>query len=481
MGLMKRIANFAALSESNYPGLESRMAALVNFAIDSYLFKLRDLDRPTEKCPDIREMWLNTELHKMVSISKSYAAHGKNATAYGFAKLLYPLGGETAPYQVIPFLDSYPAKEDIKHRFMMHQESIRISPTESMTLPVHGIFFILERSTKRRLLLEFDLCFETMGCSFNVSTAPADMGLAECFLRDLDASRTANNIHYKQMCAVKNGVVDFCDVDPTSWDDVVIKPQMREMISRNTSGILKNIDSFNAIGMSPSRNVLLISPPGMAKTMIFRATAGELIGQCTILWCTGKSIESASNVTSIFNAARDMSPCVVMIEDMDLFGGDRSLGGPTSNWILNEFLACLDGAQSNPGVVVMASTNDVASMDEALVNRPGRFDVKLEMPLPDKHDRMNMIKCFCDGHHAKFDNSVSVDLLNTVLDATEGMTGAYIKDLVKCAIISAVNDGRCDQNSKRVILCGNDLTNAVEQVLANYKIGSRAKKHHPVQ
>ena len=481
MGMIRRLANLAQLPQSDYPGLNPGWATIVNYAIDSYITKLRSSDVPAERCPDIREMWLGCEIHKFVSISKSYPAYGKNATAFAFAKLFHPFGGDTAKYVVVPFLDSYPAKDDIKHKFMMHQEGIRISPQEMMTLPVHGTFFVIDRTTKRRLIVSMDLCFESMGCGFSIHSSPKDGSLAEQFLCDLDASRVANNIHYRQMCSVSRGVVDFCDVDPTSWDDVIIKPEMRDMISRNTTGILSNIDTFNAIGMSPSRNVLLISPPGMAKTMIFRATAGELLEKSTVLWCTGKSIESASNVTSIFDAARDMAPCVVMIEDMDLFGGDRSHGGVTSNWILNEFLSCLDGMQSNPGVVVMASTNDVASMDEALVNRPGRFDVKVEMPYPDPEDRRRMIDCFCAKHSAKFDDTVTPDVLGNVIDATDGMTGAYIKDMVKCAIINAVSGGRCDEHDKCVNICQEDLVSAVDQVLSNFKIGSRARKHHVLQ
>ncbi len=481
MGLVKRLASLVKLSESDYPGLDMRWSTIVNYAIDSYFMKMRSFDVPAEHCPDVREMWLGCELHKFVNLSKSFPAYGKNQTAYAFAKLFHPFGGPTAKYEVVPFLDKYPGKEDIKHKFMLHQEGIRISPEETMTLPVSGIFFVRERNTKKHAIVEIDFCFNSMGCGVTVMTCPQDGWLAEQFMQDLVASRMANNIHYRQMCGVNQGIVDFCDVDTTNWEEVIVKPHVRDMISRNTSGILTNIDAFHSIGMSPSRNVLLISPPGMAKTMIFRATAGELVDKCTILWCTGKSIESASNVTAIFAAARELAPCVVMIEDMDLFGGDRSSGGISSNWILNEFLSCLDGMQSNPGVVVMASTNDVASMDEALVNRPGRFDVKVEMPYPDKDDRHQMIHSFLKSHCACFDKTVTPEIFDHVLEATDGMTGAYIKDLVKCAIINAVNEGRCDMDGKRVDICHQDLTAAVDQILNNFRIGNQARKHHVMQ
>jgi len=228
--------------------------------------------------------------------------------------------------------------------------------------------------------------------------------------------------------------------------------------------------------MCPNRNTILISQPGMAKTTIFRAISGEIHGQATVIWCTGKSINYSEHVTSLFQAARSLAPCIVFIEDMDLFGGNRdSLAGHDSR-VLNEFLACLDGAQENSGVVVIASTNDIASMDEALVNRPGRFDVKIEIPLPDLEDRGLMLFKFLKKMHAKQDNTVSKETIQTVLELTEGLTGAYIKELAKCTVIKAVAKNHVTDGC--VVFSADDMIFAAKQVVENYSIGQRAVSHH---
>jgi ATP-dependent 26S proteasome regulatory subunit len=258
-----------------------------------------------------------------------------------------------------------------------------------------------------------------------------------------------------------------------------MKPQLKDTIRENTVGILENVDVLRGIGMTPARNVMLISPPGMAKTTVFRAVTHEIAGKITVIWCTGKSIQGSSDVTALFQAARSMSPCIVFIEDMDLFGRDRSAGlyGSDSH-ILNEFLTCLDGAQENAGVVVMASTNDIDSMDEALINRPGRFDVKIDIPLPDPDDRSKMLQSFLTTFHASMDKSVTRETMKNVIGLTEGLTGAYIKDLVKTAVIRAVSHGQVSPDGVTVTLSADDLTVAAQQVLRNYEIGKRAKKHH---
>jgi len=395
--------------------------------------------------------------------------------------LFEPYGGEFASYKVVPFLDSYEWKGMVKgsYEWRIQQETIRTSPGSSVTLPVHGTFFVMSKSTGAKLVVKIDLCYESSQCVYTVMASPSAKGSAEAFLSDLDSSRVANDIYYKQCLTFVQEQIDFHDVTSTSWGQIVMKPQLKDTIRHNTVGILENLETLRGIGMTPARNVMLISPPGMAKTTIFRAVTKEVAGKVTVVWCTGKSIQRPSDVSSLFQAARSMSPCIVFIEDMDLFGRDRTSGMYGSDpHVLNEFLACLDGAQENSGVVVMASTNDIASMDEALVNRPGRFDVKVDIPFPDDEDRSKMLQSFLSSYHARLDGTVTRDTVQNVVNLTAGLTGAYIKDLVKTAVIRAVSFGQVTPDGVTVSLSSDDLTTAAEQVIKNFAIGQRAKKHH---
>ena len=131
--------------------------------------------------------------------------------------------------------------------------------------------------------------------------------------------------------------------------------------------------------------------------------------------------------------------------------------------------------KDNAGVIVMASTNSAASLDEAVLDRPGRFSVKIEVPFPDFEDRSLMLHSFFQKLHAIPDPSVTRDSMKTILELCDGLTGDYIKELAKCTVLRSVAEGRASGN--KVIFTADDLNAAGEQVVRNFKIGKRAKKH----
>lgn len=426
----------------------------------------------------IQELWLGCELHRCISLNKRLPSFSKGRTAWALFKLL---NGESASYQACPFLDEYEFKDALKnsYKFRTQCESIPIALDQSVSLPVYGLFFIQHSGTGKHFVLSIDLCYELQYCDINVMANPDDKENIEQFFADLNASIVANDIYYKKCLSFTRGKLDFMPVTPTRWDQIILKDDIKNRIRQNTIGVLANSEQFTKLGMSPKRNALLISPPGMAKTTIFRAISCEINGQMTTVWCTGKSIEYPEHVTALFEAARSLTPCVVFIEDMDLFGRERiSLGSGSS--ILNEFLACLDGAESNTGVVVMASTNDFYSMDEALVDRPGRFDLKEEIPLPDFDDRSEMLKAFLKSYNARPDSSVTQDTWATVINMADGLTGAYIKDLADSTMIRAVNSECVSPDGLSIVFTTDNLTGAAEQVMKNYLLGKRVKRHHQI-
>jgi AAA+ superfamily predicted ATPase len=490
MGSFRKMAEYLYRLPHEEYGLAKPVSGAINYLIDSYFAKLQQLtpavdmgpQPPLDPSSDIKEKWLGCEIHKCLVIHQDFPSFSRSLNAHAFAMLFAPYGGEMADYKIVSFLDSYEWKGLIKgsYEWRLQQEGIQISPLECRTLPIYGTFFVLQKSTGKKLVVKIDLCYESMGCKFTVSASPTDKGAAEKFLVDLNASRTANDIYFKQVLSFEKSALNFCPVTDTKWADIILKPEIKEAVILNSIDLLGNSESLSNVGLTPARNILLISPPGMAKTTIFRAISNESKDRNTVIWCTGKSIKTADDVTSLFDAARSLAPCIIMIEDMDLFGRDRSSGiYEDANHVLNEFLACLDGTSENSGVVVMASTNDVASMDEALVNRPGRFDVKLEMPLPDESDRLKMMGAFCRQYNANCVGADVEDTIKSLIGLTEGMTGAYVKDLIKTAVIRAVSKKQIDDDGS-VMITSDDLLTAVHQILKNFEIGKKAKKHHQI-
>lgn len=488
MSQTRRLASYlGALAPAGY-GLAAQASSVVNYLLDSYFWKIDERDAaararrkpvPGDIESHIRELWLGCEIHLCLSLSQAFPAYAKSLNCYAFSRL-FTLFNPAGAYDVVPFLDQYEYKDILKgsREYRIQSEQLNISLTDSVTLPVYGTFFVVNKVSGAKLIVSFDFCYYGPACSVSVLASPQDQPAAEQFFADLRASMRANDIYLNKCLAFDKGHLDFFGIIGTKWDEVVLKDDVKSQIRENSVGILANMSTLASVGMVPNRNVILISPPGMAKTTMFRATSNEVDGAATRIWCTGKSIMYPDHVTALFEAARSLAPAIVFIEDMDLFGGERTMAGRDSS-VLNEFLAQLDGAQANAGIVVMASTNDIASMDEALVNRPGRFSVKVDIPYPDEEDRRKMLRNFLASFNVKPDPSVTPDTIKTVVDLCDGFTGDYIKELAKAAVIRAAANGRAE--SGLVSVCADDLTVAAEQVLRNFKIGKRSKKHHFVE
>lgn len=486
--LRKRIASYLeALSPENYP-VPVPMVGAVNYLLDSYFSKVdaralaaRRVEKyvPPDLDVDIKERWLKCEIHTALSLNQSYPAFARSLNAWAFTRLFKGWAGAAAPYEIVPFMDEYEYKDFLKgaRSYRIQSEQMNIALGNAVTLPVYGTFFIRNCSTGAHLVVSIDLCYYDMGCSFTVMASPHAPQEAERFFFDLQLSMKENDIYFKQCLSFVRGNLDFHGIIDTDWSEIILKSDIKDQIRSNSVGILENMEALASVNMCPNRNMLLISPPGMAKTTMFRATSNEIEGIATRIWCTGKSIVYPEDVTSMFQAARTLAPCIVFIEDMDLFGGERN-SASTNSPVLNEFLAQLDGTQANSGIVVMASTNDLLSMDEALTNRPGRFSVKVEIPYPDGADRSAMLKAFLGAMNARPDGTVTRQTWKTVIDLCHGFTGDYVKEVARTSVILATRAGR--NGGGQVTFTADDLTAAGEQVMRNFQIGQKAKKHHNV-
>jgi len=465
------------LADKGYQ-IPAQVAGAVNYALDSYFMK-RDLreaqmmEGMIDEDPDVHvvEQWIGCDIHQAVIVSKSWPGFAKAQNAWAFDRL-FNAEGVKSPYRMVPFLDDYKFKAHVKKRYKIIQEPCQIAIDAMVPLPVHGKFFVENATTGAHLCVEIDWCYMQMACVISVTASPAASSEAAGFIAAFDASVAMNDIYSGKCLTFVSGVLGFAPIIPTTWPEVIMRPEVIEVIRNNTTGILSSMDKLATLGMCPSRNVMLISPPGMAKTTIFRAISNETDGAATRIWCTGKSIGDSYDVTSLFDAARSFAPCILIIEDMDLFGRDRGMLTRSDNGVLNEFLANLDGMQDNAGVIVMASTNDVRSMDEALVNRPGRFDVKVEIPYPDKEERSRMLLSFLKSYNAMPDESVTSDTWDNILELTAGLTGAYMKELAKSVVIRSTSNGGYGNGA--VIFNADDLTSGADHVMKNFQIAKRA-------
>jgi len=473
---MKSLARLAA--DLVPTSVSEGVSSTVNYFIDAWWARIdarNAAHEPDVRLPrDIEQHAINTFLGcsgtDQFTLNRSYPQIFIARVAYAMECLIQ----EGTPFSTVDFLATYEFANYVEGSdlFRCYNTTVEVAPKQELSLPNYKSYFLGCGGVP--LIVRMDLCVNSMACNFTAITSAENKAVAEKFMAELSASMVSNDIYYRQCLSFESGSLSFHDITSTSFSQVVMKANLKEKIIQNTIGVLESADQLMQLGVCPSRNTLLVSPPGMAKSTVFRSLSTMLQGKATRIWCTGKSIRYPEHVTALFQAARELGPCMVFIEDMDLFGGDRS--SSHDSVVLNEFLSCLDGQVENAGVVILASTNDFLSMDEALTNRPGRFDMKIEIPMPDKEDRHALLQSFFARYHAQPDTAVTPEIWDSVLEMSDGFTGAYMQELAKSCVLMATRqngsqDGVCTFTSSQLMA-------SVESVLENWRMGQKAKKHH---
>ena len=226
---------------------------------------------------------------------------------------------------------------------------------------------------------------------------------------------------------------------------------------------LHDPDKYKEIGASMPKGILLVGPPGTGKTMLAKAVAGEanvpffsMSGSEFVEMFVGMG---ASKVRDLFKQAKEKAPCIVFIDEIDAIGKKRDgqVGGNDEReQTLNQLLTEMDGFEGNNGVIILAATNRPESLDPALL-RPGRFDRRVPVELPDLKGREEILKV----HVRKIKVADNVDF-NKIARMASGASGAELANIVNESALRAVRDGRKFATQA-------DLEESIEVVIAGYQ------------
>ena len=238
---------------------------------------------------------------------------------------------------------------------------------------------------------------------------------------------------------VVNAKLEFISIDDVGWDDVVLTKEQRASLDRNIVKFIDNIELFEEKNLPTSRGCLVTGPPGTGKTLTCSAIMNQV--ESTIIYITSEDIRERGQIADLYEIARKVSPTIMVVEDIDTLGGiDRTKGG--DHPILGEFLNCLAGVESNGGVITIATTNYPEYLDKALVDRPGRFDLRIDFGLPDEKLRKYILQKYLSSfNHQKID-------LKPLIKDTEGMTGAHLKEMVMMAYMDCLEASNYKKNTK---------------------------------
>ena len=246
------------------------------------------------------------------------------------------------------------------------------------------------------------------------------------------------------------------------FSDVAGEDEAKENLSEIVD-YLHNPGKYREIGASMPKGILLVGPPGTGKTMLAKAVAGEanvpffsMSGSEFVEMFVGMG---ASKVRDLFKQAKEKAPCIVFIDEIDAIGQKRDgrlSGNDEREQTLNQLLTEMDGFEENTGVIILAATNRPESLDPALT-RPGRFDRRVPVELPDLQGREEILKVH--ARKIKLDGQIDFEKIARM---ASGASGAELANIVNEAALRAVRDGRRQVTQA-------DLEESIEVVIAGYQ------------
>ena len=287
------------------------------------------------------------------------------------------------------------------------------------------------------------------------------IGLGQYMARKLEQQMGGKNAMSFGM-GKSNARVYVQSTEGIHFDDVAGEDEAKDNL-KEIVDYLHNPQKYTEAGASMPKGLLLVGPPGTGKTMLAKAVAGEA-GVPFFSMSGSEFVEmfvgmGASKVRDLFKQAKEKAPCIVFIDEIDAIGKKRDgqLGGNDEReQTLNQLLTEMDGFEGNTGVIILAATNRPESLDPALT-RPGRFDRRVPVELPDLQGREAILKV----HARKIKTGEDVNF-HTIARMASGASGAELANIINEGALRAVRNGR-------VIVTEADLEESVEVVIAGYQ------------
>ena len=314
--------------------------------------------------------------------------------------------------------------------------SVPIGPDERRRAIGHGIRLyryrdaavgVLQRQANRRYGQEYG----------TIEVIAPDRELAAALVEEARELATEHSVLRGQVVTfdetgfgAESGGMAFPPRPEVTAEQVVLPASSLERIERHVTGVAEHAEVLRRHGQHLKRGLLLYGPPGTGKTHTVRHLMHRNPGH-TVVVLTGMGLRFVSTAAAI---ARALQPAIVVLEDVDLIAEDRSMG-QGANPLLFEILDAMDGLDADADVTFLLTTNRVETLERALVQRPGRVDLAVEIPLPDAAGRLQLLRLYAG------DVAYSHEALVAAAQRTEGVTASFTKELMRRAVLEAAVAG----------------------------------------
>jgi len=339
-------------------------------------------------------------------------------------------------------------------------EEVQISIESFKNALVQGYIFMEDKESKKKFIFSIDFIGGWNTGYIAIYCNEKDSTDASKIIGDIIEDSIKNNF-FKKAKITPNG--KFIKPDSTTMDDIILADEIKRRIKSGTIDMLSNIDTYKKNGISIKRGILMEGSPGTGKTLVAKALCNQI--DSTFIWVTADDVAFPEDISSIYNMARELSPTIVLFEDIDYIGKKRANEGGSYDKITGELLNQMDGVDSNEGIITLASSNYPKTLDKALRNRPGRFDIRVRFEFPNSDLRKKMLDRFLSK------SNCSDVKLDDIIVKTDGYSGAYIKELVLAATMLAIDDKSVMEDGCAKLL-DKHFNEAFEQIENSRKLDS---------
>lgn len=367
--------------------------------------------------------FLETDGKRVFRAYKEYRGkYWKNIIAVSFEDFLGQSG-----YKKI---DQYGVNDN--DYFFLKKEDIELKPGVFKRCTTEGTLFLEGQGQK--FILEFEDTFRREDFwELTLYYKAESESYALKFLEDLEAYAKSHS--YLKGAKIEPSLSHIPVEKHYNWDSVILPEHTKKEIQLNVGNLINDLAIYEKNNVKFKRGLILKGVPGTGKTLIGKVVCNTT--PCTFIWVTPAYLATSSMVKFVCSLARELSPAVLFLEDIDLYGEDRRSNSNAN--LLGELMNQLDGLIENHYVIVIATTNKVDEVEEALRNRPGRFDRILDVPPPDYDGRVKMLELYTKNFKME-----GVDLTE-IAKRADKYTGAHMKELVTTAVMAAIDEKSLDK------------------------------------